>query len=107
MVSKLARDIPNMTYYCTFNSCKIVSGEILKQLGPIQQQVNENSQRIETLEKAVDAQNNLIEQNVADEVENCIGESIEQKVKKMFEIEKDRAARSSNVILQNVREGQA
>lgn len=41
MFSKLAGEVPNMTYYCSFNHCKVVAGEISKQLGPI---------RIEALE---------------------------------------------------------
>ena len=88
MFSKLARDIPNMSYCCVFNVCKIFSGEILKQLGPRRQRVNENSQRIETLEKTDDAQNSLIEQKMADEVENCIGENTKWKLRKCLKLRK-------------------
>ena len=50
MFSQLAKKMSNMSYYCSYNHCKTVAGEILKQPGPIRQRVEENSQRIAKLE---------------------------------------------------------
>ena len=77
--NKLAKDIPNMSYYCTYNHCKYVAGEILKQLGPIRQKVEENSQRITKLEEAVGRQNVDMEEIIQSKVEDTIDESIRDR----------------------------
>lgn len=56
LYSNIAQQVSNMSYYCSFNHCKLVSREILKHLGPIKQKVNENLQRIRILEKTVQKQ---------------------------------------------------
>ena len=50
---ELARQVQNLSYYCSLYHCNVVSKEILKQLGPIRQKVEENSQRITILESDV------------------------------------------------------
>lgn len=85
-----------MSYYCNFNHCKLVSGEILKQLGPINQRVEANSQRISVLEETVQKQDITMEVKIKEEVNNVVSESIDEKVKQVWELEKDRALRTIN-----------
>ena len=101
---KLAQDVPTMSYYCTYNHCKTVSTEILKQLGPIRQNVKANTQRIDKLEEVVIKQNNTIEDRVTAEVAKCLGDKIEDQVKTVFEHEKDKAIRAYNVIVSGIPE---
>ena len=81
MFSKLAGQIHKMTYYCEYNHCKVVSREILKQLGPIRQKVDENTQRIVSLEDKVNKQGEALEKAVTDEVARCLDDTIDERVK--------------------------
>lgn len=107
MFNKLAKDIPNMSYYCSLNHCKTVAGEILKQLGPIRQRVEENSQRIGVLEERVGKQSEEMENKIEDKITNIVADTIEEQVKRVWETERDRASRVNNVLLANVPESTA
>ena len=106
MFSKLAEGVKNLQYYCSLNHCNIVSKEILKQIGPIRQKVEENSQRIGVLEDIVSRNSVELETKVKEEVQNTVTETIEDKVKSVWEAEKDRLARAKNVLLANVPESE-
>lgn len=107
LYSKVAQGVPNMSYYCTLNHCKLVSGEILKQLGPIRQKVDENSQRIRALEEAVQKQESVIESKIEKEIEDTVTGTIEEKVKNAWETERDRTARMKNIIFANLKEAES
>ena len=107
MFTKLADEVSNISYYCSLNHCDIKSAEILKQLGPIREKVEENSQRISVLEGKVRKNSEEMEAKVKEEIETNVAETIEEKVKNAWETEKDRAVRAKNVLLANVPESEA
>ena len=104
MLCKLSDIVPSMSYYCVYNRCKHVAGEILKQLGPLRERVEENTQRISLLEDEVRDQNKRLEANVEIEVGKCLGSTIEDQVRKVWGEEKERAVRAKNVLIMNVKE---
>lgn len=102
--SKMAKVVNNMSYFCELNHCKSVSTEILRQLGPIRQKVDENSQRIMVLEEGVKKQSVVIEEKVVEEVQKCLGETLDDKIQSVWAYEKDKAIRAKNIIISGLKE---
>ena len=100
--SDLTNMISNMSYYCDYNHCKVVSKEVLKQIGPVRQKVDANTRRIEAIEVRLDNQDELIETTVIEELGKCLDDKIEQKVQTEWENIKDREVRSKNVMFVGV-----
>ena len=88
-LSQLASVIPNLNYYCVFGHCKQVSAEMLKLLDPTVRKVEENSKRIEVLEKKCQEQFGEIDAKIVKEVKENTEDLIDCKVKEVWEIEKE------------------
>ena len=100
-LSQLASVLPNVNYYCVFGHCKQVSDEMIKLLGPTVKKVEENTKRIEALEKECEKQFNGIDAKIVREVKENTEDIIDSKVKNAWTTEKERAKRARNIILSN------
>ena len=76
----------------------------MKQLGPIRQRVEENSQRITKLEEDFGRQNTDIDCKIQAKVEEVIADTIKEQVEEVWELQKERTNRANNILLAQVPE---
>ena len=100
----LAKEIPNLNYYCVFGRCKEVSKEMMKLLAPTVKKVEENTVRIVTLEKDFDKFSSEIDDKIVREVKLNTEDIIENKIKVRWDTEKERSRRARNLIVTNIPE---
>ena len=102
-------------FYCTVRNCEQVATQFFSSLGPIKEQVERNTHKLEDLEKkmldnedSIDRLNGTMDRKIVEAVESVTIEAIKSEVKDEVEcclkIENDRRYRARNIIIAGLQE---
>ena len=96
--------VSNINYYCKFGMCQKVSSDVIKIIGPTAQKVAENTKAIQALTDTCTTKFNELEAKIVNEVKDNTESIIEDKVKHLWELERERVRRSKCIIIANLPE---
>ena len=96
--------LKKINLYCNFDQCKKIADHVGKHMGETKLQVAENTQKIKDLQERVKKQDENINEKVSTEVQATTKGMIQDEITKIMDIERDRAARSRNIMVVNLKE---
>lgn len=119
----IVADKTGLALYCTVRSCDEIAKQFLKSIGPLKEQVEKNSKRIEELENKLTHQSSAMENIIVEKTKEQVVEVVDEKIKPVIkenmeklsnsvkdeiktaiDDERDRAYRARNVMMVNVPE---